>query len=91
MSRPVYEEYYDGLSIMEYKDFELARPSYLILGLPDTGLVGVIAASHLARVWDMEEIGGIDGGGPVSAKVQNLLPERDPLAREVEHLSLIHI
>ncbi len=60
MSRPVYEEYYDGLSIMEYKDFELARPSYLILGLPDTGLVGVIAASHLARVWDMEEIGGID-------------------------------
>ncbi len=60
MKRPIYTESYDGLAIHEYKEYELEKPSFLVLGLPDTGLVGPIATSHLVRTLGLEEIGGID-------------------------------
>lgn len=60
MRRPVYEEHYDGISIVEYVEMELEKPAYFILGLPDTGLVGAIATSHLTRALNMEEVGGIE-------------------------------
>ena len=55
-----YEEHYDGITIFETKEIELKKPSYLILGLPDAGLVGAISVSHLARTLNMEEYGGIE-------------------------------
>ncbi len=58
--RPVYEEEYDSLVYLEYREVKLSKPSFLILGLPDAGLVGVIAATHLVRSLDMEEYAGID-------------------------------
>jgi uncharacterized protein len=58
--RPVYEEERDGLLIVEYEEFDVKKPSYMILGLPDTGLVGVITTNHLAETLAMKEVGGID-------------------------------
>ncbi len=58
--RPAYEEEYDGLVYLEYKEVKLEKPSFLILGLPDAGLVGVIASTHLVRSLNMEEYAGID-------------------------------
>ncbi|ABM80925.1 proteasome assembly chaperone family protein [Hyperthermus butylicus] len=60
MLRPVYEEEYDGLLLVEYEEFEVKKPSFLILGLPDTGLVGVISSNHLVEVLSMKEVAGID-------------------------------
>ncbi len=45
---------------MEYEEYELEHPGFLVLGLPDTGLVGVISANHLVEVLDMREVAGID-------------------------------
>ncbi len=59
-SRPIYEEEFDGLILMEYEEFELKRPSFLVLGLPDTGLVGVISANHMIESLSMSEVAGID-------------------------------
>ncbi|AEM39694.1 hypothetical protein Pyrfu_1840 [Pyrolobus fumarii 1A] len=58
--RPIYEEEYDGLVYLEYKQVRVEKPSFMILGLPDAGLVGVIASTHLVRTLGMEEYGGID-------------------------------
>lgn len=55
-----YEEYYNGLCIVEYKAFRLKKPAFMICGLPDAGLVGSIAVSHLINELKMEEIGGIE-------------------------------
>lgn len=60
MSLPLYEEEYDGLVIMEYTEFKLSKPSFLILGLPDVGLVGAIGVNHVIDVLGMEEVAGID-------------------------------
>ncbi len=60
LARPFYEEERDGLLIVEYEEFELKKPSFMILGLPDTGLVGVITTGHLVEALGMKEVGGID-------------------------------
>jgi len=58
--KPIYEEELDGLLLMEYEEFELRHPSFLVLGLPDTGLVGVISSNHLVETLKMREVAGID-------------------------------
>lgn len=58
--KPIYEEELDGLLLMEYEEFELKHPSFLVLGLPDTGLVGVISANHMVEALGMKEVAGID-------------------------------
>ncbi|HIQ23768.1 MAG TPA: proteasome assembly chaperone family protein, partial [Pyrodictium delaneyi] len=60
MTRPIYEEEMDGLLLMEYEEFELKKPSFMVLGLPDTGLVGVISSNHLVESLNMREVAGID-------------------------------
>lgn len=60
MARPIYEEELDGLLLMEYEEFEPKKPSFMVLGLPDTGLVGVISSSHLVENLGMKEVAGID-------------------------------
>ena len=55
-----YIEEYDGLTIFETKEIKLKSPSYLMLGLPDTGLVASISASYMVDALKMEEVGGID-------------------------------
>ncbi|OYT60525.1 MAG: hypothetical protein B6U75_01325 [Desulfurococcales archaeon ex4484_217_1] len=55
-----YVEEYDGLTVFEAKEIKLKSPSYLMLGLPDTGLVASISASYMVDALGMEEIGGID-------------------------------
>ena len=59
-ARPIYEEEVDGLVLMEYTEFKLRRPSFMVLGLPDTGLVGVISTSHMVEALGMEEVAGIE-------------------------------
>jgi uncharacterized protein len=54
------EEYYDGVNIIEYEKFELDKPSFLVLGFPDAGLVGGISISHLIRELNAREVGGVD-------------------------------
>jgi len=54
------EEDYDGVAFIEYEDFELSKPSYLVIGLPDAGLVGGISVSHLIRELKAKEVGGVE-------------------------------
>lgn len=60
MPKPIYEYEYDGLLLIEYEEVSLRKPSYMVLGLPDSGLVGLIAASHLVETLKLKEVGGID-------------------------------
>jgi len=53
-----YEEDINGFLFREYG--ELGRPSLLVLGLPDIGLVGPIAAMHIARSLELPDVVGID-------------------------------
>jgi len=39
---------------------EIPENSFIIVGLPDVGLVGPISTSHLVRVFELEEIGYVD-------------------------------
>ncbi len=54
------EEWIGDFRLVEYEEFQLDRPSYLIVGLPDAGLVSVIAASHIIKKLGAMEVGGID-------------------------------
>ncbi len=60
MQRPFYEEERNGLLLVEYEEYEPTKPSFMVLGLPDTGLVGVIAANHLVSSLGLREVGGVD-------------------------------
>ncbi|NPA96698.1 MAG: proteasome assembly chaperone family protein [Crenarchaeota archaeon] len=58
---PTYrEEWIGDFRFIEYRDFKLDRPSYMLIALPDAGLVSVIGATHLVKKLQMEEVGGID-------------------------------
>jgi uncharacterized protein len=57
---PKREEVYDGVVIYEYEDFVVQEPSYIVVGLPDTGLVGAISVTHIASELGAIEVGGID-------------------------------
>ena len=54
------EEWIGDFRFIEYEEFQLERPSYLVLGLPDAGLVSVIAASHMIKKLELNEVGGVD-------------------------------
>jgi|GEM_PF-2554953 hypothetical protein len=38
------EERLNIFTLLEYEELKTPKPSYMLLGLPDTGLVGVIAS-----------------------------------------------
>ena len=58
MRRAVYEEEINGFL---FREFELVeRLDYLVLALPDVGLVGAIAGIHLIKELKMKDIVGID-------------------------------
>ncbi len=44
------------MSVARFVDVREVRPESLVVGLPDTGLVGVISASHMIRELGMEEV-----------------------------------
>lgn len=54
----VYEEEINGFIYREYRPF--GRPKFLVIGLPDVGLVGEIAAVHLIRSLGLIDTIGID-------------------------------
>uniref|UniRef100_A0A7C2VH59 Proteasome assembly chaperone family protein n=1 Tax=Ignisphaera aggregans TaxID=334771 RepID=A0A7C2VH59_9CREN len=54
------EEWIGNFRFIEYKEWNLEKPSTLVIGFPDTGLVGVIGTSYLANKLGLEEVGGID-------------------------------
>ncbi|MCC6055277.1 MAG: PAC2 family protein [Desulfurococcaceae archaeon] len=54
------EEWVGDYVILEYKPIELQKPSYAIISLPDTGLVGVISAWHIVKTLQLTEVGGVD-------------------------------
>ncbi len=54
------EEWIGDFRFVEYTDFKLEKPSYMLVALPDAGLVSVIGATHLIKKLEMEEVGGID-------------------------------
>jgi len=54
------EEWIGDFRFIEYEEFQLDKPSYLVVGLPDAGLVSVIAASHMIKKLEAKEVGGID-------------------------------
>ncbi|MCX8169842.1 MAG: proteasome assembly chaperone family protein [Candidatus Methanomethyliaceae archaeon] len=49
----------EEISIIETTDIKVENP-VIICGLPDVGLVGVIAVSHIIKSLDMEEVAYID-------------------------------
>uniref|UniRef100_A0A7C4FEV5 Proteasome assembly chaperone family protein n=1 Tax=Ignisphaera aggregans TaxID=334771 RepID=A0A7C4FEV5_9CREN len=54
------EEWMGDFLVLEYKPIELQKPSYAIISLPDTGLVGVISAWHITKTLQLSEVGGLD-------------------------------
>ena len=58
MLRAVYEEEFNGFIFREHE--EVRKLDYLILALPDVGLVGAIAGLHIIRELDMRDVVGID-------------------------------
>ena len=60
MSQVYREEWIGEFRFVEYREFTPKKPSYMVIALPDAGLVSVIAASHMIRKLGMEEVGGID-------------------------------
>jgi uncharacterized protein len=54
------EEWMGDFLVLEYKPIELQKPSYAIISLPDTGLVGVISAWHITKALQLSEVGGLD-------------------------------
>jgi len=54
----VYEEEINGFIYREYKP--IGRPKFLVIGLPDVGLVGEIAAVHMVRSLGLTDNIGID-------------------------------
>jgi uncharacterized protein len=54
----VYEEEFNGFVFREEGD--LGRPRFLVVGVPDVGLVGEIAATHIIRSLGLEYKVGID-------------------------------
>jgi len=51
------EEWMGDFLVLEYKPIELQKPSYAIISLPDTGLVGVISAWHITKALQLSEVG----------------------------------
>jgi uncharacterized protein (TIGR00161 family) len=49
----------DGVSLIETKSINVKRP-VILCGLPDVGLVGIIAVSHIIGQLKMEEVGYVD-------------------------------
>jgi len=49
----------DSLSIIEISPIKIKRPK-IIVGIPDVGLVGLIATAHLIKSLEMNEIGYFD-------------------------------
>jgi uncharacterized protein len=54
----VYEEEINGFIYREYKP--LGKPRFLVIGLPDVGLVGEIAAVHTIRSLGLTNSIGVD-------------------------------
>jgi len=54
----IYEEEINGFIYREYRP--LGRPKFLVIGLPDVGLVGEIAAAHLVRSLGLVDSVGVD-------------------------------
>jgi uncharacterized protein len=58
LRRILLEEEINGF---EFREFEnIGRPKYLILGLPDVGLVGTISAAHIVRSLKLKDVVGIE-------------------------------
>lgn len=53
-----------------YSDPQIQRPSYMLVGLPDAGLVGQIAVDYLIRTNGFQEIGEVDLGDLVNPFTQ---------------------
>ncbi len=71
MPLAAYEEEILGYNFIEYGD--LGKPKYLVLGLPDAGLVGSIASGHLVTTLKLQDSVGIESYGylPPTAVVVN--------------------
>ena len=60
-SRTVVNKFtFSDVDYYEYEDLTLNKPSYMVLGLPDAGLVGALATKYLATTTSMELFGEID-------------------------------
>ncbi len=53
----------DGVGVYLFERPVLAEPSFLVLGLPDAGLVGAIAAKYASVRLNMRLVGEIDASG----------------------------
>lgn len=71
MPLAAYEEEILGYNFIEYG--ELGKPKYLVLGIPDAGLVGPIASGHIVGSLKLNDAVGIESYGylPPAAVVVN--------------------
>jgi len=58
LRRSLFEEEISGFEFREYE--RIGRPKYLVLGLPDVGLVGAISAAHIVRSLKLRDVVGIE-------------------------------
>jgi len=67
----------DGYSLVLHGDADASNlGGVAICGFSSTGMVGVIAASHMIRAWDLEQLGTVlDANFPAMALVQDAVPK----------------
>ena len=67
----------DGYSLVLHGDADVSKLGGIaICGFSSTGMVGVIAASHIIRAWGLEQLGTVlDENFPAMALVQDAVPK----------------
>ncbi len=60
MGEPVKSYTFNDISIYLFEELRLEKPSFLVLGLPDAGLVGAIAVKYMSVRLNMRLVGEVD-------------------------------
>ncbi len=60
LPKPIRKLSFNEVNYYEYEELEFRHPTYMVLGLPDAGLVGALATRYLATTTHMKFFGEID-------------------------------
>jgi len=60
LKQPLRKHSFNGIEIYEYNELGIKHPSYMVLGLPDAGLVGALATKYMTLNLGMDFIGEVD-------------------------------
>ena len=81
----------DGYALVLHGDADASKlGGTAVCGFSSTGMVGVIAASHMIRAWDLEQMGTVlDENFPAMALVQVVGLVEDDAKVEIETTAVV--